>query len=811
MNESTIVGRFGNERSETGNPGTNGELSWSSRMNELADSPELLRSDAVDGGIAAATDAEDNLLDAGVEQLREDARRAAREDAALELPTVNATVITEQEALLRERCRGLFERWTTAERRRIRDVLVDREEQVTRLLGRTEILLDRFERMISQVIRLKAKRSTRQQALAAQPAKERERSRSGISTRIYLLAISFLGVVEFFANAPVFSTLLPRDPLTERQIDVIAETSDGWLAGAQRVLAQLVLRPDAALLAAGVVTFLLVLAHFFGHSLRELVMRRGPETDRGATPPRTITENAVPMLLTGVGLVLVLGVLFQARVILGDVGERRYDQDMAVVSELRRESGWLRTDGELLQASQLTDQADDMEAASARLREYAASMSRMTLPILLLNITLVLAAITAAYFHLRVGVVDDREEEGFENSREGISRNAEATASEISDMLSRAGRPLRELAGLATDGYSRDPGGVARSLESVIAAYRAENAAARGLTTTSVAAFRGDVALGLSADPEQLGFEPFRRAAADARDEHGELRSRFRDARDRLNRQLNSWAPETSGDTPDPESRAKAAAGALLCVLLAGLGAACGQGMATAEDREPPRQLAIFVYDRSGSVADYQLELARELTTARLRQLGHGDHIVAMELLEASLDEPPQRWSQAVPAREYADLEVASDELTRTRFLRDAASYMKRFTETDSRTPTRGTDILSTLHDVAADIRAHPEHRPTLYMFSDMLQANPTLNFEGEGRHPPTGWVESAAAGNQLPDLENLCVVVVGARTETDRGQAVKDFWLRYFEVTGAVLHSGNYTLRPVALPELPCGPYQGT
>jgi hypothetical protein len=80
-------------------------------------------------------------------------------------------------------------------------------------------------------------------------------------------------MVEFFANAPVFSALLPRDLLTERQIQLLTETSTGWLAGLERVLAHIVFRPDAALLAAGVITFLCVLAHFFGHSLRDVMMQ----------------------------------------------------------------------------------------------------------------------------------------------------------------------------------------------------------------------------------------------------------------------------------------------------------------------------------------------------------------------------------------------------------------------------------------------------------------------------------------------------------------------------------------------------------
>jgi hypothetical protein len=35
--------------------------------------------------------------------------------------------------------------------------------------------------------------------------------------------------------------------------------------------------------------------------------------------------------------------------------------------------------------------------------------------------------------------------------------------------------------------------------------------------------------------------------------------------------------------------------------------------------------------------------------------------------------------------------------------------------------------------------------------------------------------------------------------------QVVKDFWQKYFEVTGATLRDENYNYRPVSIPETPC------
>ncbi len=249
---------------------------------------------------------------------------------------------------------------------------------------------------------------------------------------------------------------------------------------------------------------------------------------------------------------------------------------------------------------------------------------------------------------------------------------------------------------------------------------------------------------------------------------------------------------------------------------LVGLGlallAACGTPEASSAGGEggteltrTPPELVVFVYDRSTSISGTQLEIARQLTNERIRKLDHGDRIAAHQLLQMSLDEAPQRWSETVPTREFTDRAMASDSVSRARFLQDAQDYLISYTDSTAREDIGGTDILSTLHDVAADVRAAGGRSATLYLFSDMLQANRQMNMEGLARMPPSDWVETEQAKGTLPDLSGLCVVVIGARVDTDLGQRVKAFWDEYFEATGATLLDRNYTLRPVTLPEHPC------
>jgi hypothetical protein len=243
--------------------------------------------------------------------------------------------------------------------------------------------------------------------------------------------------------------------------------------------------------------------------------------------------------------------------------------------------------------------------------------------------------------------------------------------------------------------------------------------------------------------------------------------------------------------------------------LLGGCGtsegnAAAGEGEGGSIARSTP-ELVIFVYDRSSSIEDHQLKLARDLTNDRIRKLDHGDRIAAHELLQLSLDEPPKRWSETVPQREWTDQAMSRDSVIRARFLRDAQDYLVVFTDTTARSEIDGTDILSTMHDVAADLQAAPNRQAVLYVFSDMLQSNRTIDMEGLRRMPPSSWVTDQASKGTLPNLTGLCVVVIGARVDTEASQRVKSFWDEYFGATGAKMLERNYTLRPVTLPEHPC------
>jgi hypothetical protein len=224
----------------------------------------------------------------------------------------------------------------------------------------------------------------------------------------------------------------------------------------------------------------------------------------------------------------------------------------------------------------------------------------------------------------------------------------------------------------------------------------------------------------------------------------------------------------------------------------------------TSEAARTP-ELLVFVYDRSNSIQEHELTHARDLTRQRVSVLDHGDRIVAIDLLQQSLEEEPRRWSLQVPEREFPGREMRSDSVSKARFLQDVRDYIGTFSEPEGRENIGGTDILSTLHLVASELRAVRDHRATLVIYSDMLQANQGMNMEGLLRMPPANWVETEMSRGTLPDLTGLCVVAVGARSDTRAAQTVKAFWMEYFQATGATLLDQNYVYRPVTLPERAC------
>jgi len=487
-----------------------------------------------------------------VARLRSSALDMARRDAEAGLPALDSDGRAESEQELRDRCASLFRDWAARQRDRLNGLVSDKEGRITETMGAAALDVDRFERITTELFRLKKRQEVNRtliestlnraesDSMSEDAETEQEEGGSrGFKTHWYALAIGFLGIVEFLANSPVFGALLPRDPLTEQQIRFVAETSEGWFAGATRVASQFILRPDAALLAAGVVTFLCVLAHFFGHSLRKLLIHTSSAKAGETVGSRSAAEFVVPMVLSGIGLALVLGVLFQARVTLGDVAVQRFAQDSAKVEELRRNASWLRVDGNLVAANEQANRADDLEALAKEQREYAMSMSGLSFPIFLLNTTLVLVAISAAYFHMRDPRRERFNELPWEQQRRQLVDLGDAVQERVAESQGRLVRLIGELKSLLHETPLKEAPALAHQLEATVVAYRAENGRLRGLDPREIPAFAEPVKLQLEVEKQAAPL--LMREPDEYEGDRRALVERFEEVRARFTREATTW------------------------------------------------------------------------------------------------------------------------------------------------------------------------------------------------------------------------------------------------------------------------------
>ena len=104
-------------------------------------------------------------------------------------------------------------------------------------------------------------------------------------------------------------------------------------------------------------------------------------------------------------------------------------------------------------------------------------------------------------------------------------------------------------------------------------------------------------------------------------------------------------------------------------------------------------------------------------------------------MLQRSVTEVPLRWSETVPTRERSDLVLAGDSIARERFVRDAVTYLENFVDPTGREGILGTDVLSTLHDVAEEFKKDPlgifNSMPTPHKKLLARMANDSTSFGG--------------------------------------------------------------------------------
>lgn len=230
-------------------------------------------------------------------------------------------------------------------------------------------------------------------------------------------------------------------------------------------------------------------------------------------------------------------------------------------------------------------------------------------------------------------------------------------------------------------------------------------------------------------------------------------------------------------------------------ILLAGwlVASGCGKSEASTLRAHPtPGQLLIAAVDISASRTATELGESHTLLDKSIDGVGNGDKIAVIEMYQGA-KEPARQWEDSAPAlHNWPDTTVA-DRHRAADFRDDAHQTAGTFFDLKRAQSIQTTDVLGTLFRAADYARGAGQRRVTLLLLSDMLNATRELNMEGGHAIPSEAWIAERAKQQLLPDLHNVCVIVVGADVRTPRGAAVRDFWTRYFTAAGAKFTPEDY------------------
>lgn len=107
------------------------------------------------------------------------------------------------------------------------------------------------------------------------------------------------------------------------------------------------------------------------------------------------------------------------------------------------------------------------------------------------------------------------------------------------------------------------------------------------------------------------------------------------------------------------------------------------------------------------------------------------------------------------------------------------------------------TDILGAIKFSEKVLKSFPQSRKILVILSDMIEDSHNYNFNNEILNSARikKIIEMERAKKNLPDLSNVKIFIVGANAPTTtKYNQIQEFWLKYFEETGAWLEPHNYS-----------------
>jgi hypothetical protein len=454
--------------------------------------------DGDENGVYAITRKTDYWFNHELDHLEQEAKQLAAQWAEKGLPRhdVERVGILEPEQVLAMKSLELFRQWAKRVRVKTQDQIQTGSAALNRLIGESRSEVNALDSTASE------RKATQAQIEGFQQFKESDPSRVGYD-RILKSSIGFwifaviLTVAEFTANFPVFRLLLPMNSTLVSLASTLGEAAEAhtWLAGPLVLLQDILLHFEAFLVALIAVVILVLLGKTSGSSARSIVAFRASESPMAATTIRSNRRQHVAILIAGVaGIAAVLSFMFYSRAQIAETAQSRVTSDSVSLRQALSDQQAAGTD--LAKTAATTQRVTD---ATRTLRQhlddaaYAQTVQRINRPIVLLNIGLVLAAMTLGFVYKKEDLTDRQGEHPalrpLRTKMQALEREALGHARAARISIAGAAAQAGRINHLLESNPLREWQGKQDRLQSVILQFRGENARLRGLDPGSVIAF----------------------------------------------------------------------------------------------------------------------------------------------------------------------------------------------------------------------------------------------------------------------------------------------------------------------------------
>lgn len=463
------------------------------------------------GGVHSITKTTDFWFDLEIARIEKKAVEEADQWAAAGLPRHDLRMDEPLpvESTLATLCTELYRRWIERVKTKVQDAIEESGQHATRAVAQLRFHLGSLSIAGQDIARAETDlRDVQAESGDREVRFGYPRLLSGTS---FVLLIAFVTLVDWIANVPIFTELLPQEAgATELWTSLMSKAEKyGLLAGIYRLYARIVFSPEVTLLALGVIVFLMFLCHALGEGLRAWWSLRGEKRPRAEPIVTAFRQQRLPIMIgSGLGILLVLTALALSRHQIENATGRRYTDAVAARDTLATQ---LDAAKQNQNAQAILDLTPRLESAQADAKEmearaqYAQGIADMNMPVFFLNLVLVLAAVVASYLHAKAA---ETNELGPDPRIAELNEKLHALRREATDHRRALHQVDVEVQGhIARLNYllRSDPlegwEGKTERLRRVIPLFRGENARRRGMDPASIVAFQRPFPLELPSIP----------------------------------------------------------------------------------------------------------------------------------------------------------------------------------------------------------------------------------------------------------------------------------------------------------------------